>query len=81
MHALGITLHPLSKPPTPSFETSYRKVRFPSLYRVCSDRLAGRFDGALAKVCFELLLETFNRTVARDLGPRSGQAVPPPNVC
>lgn len=30
----------------------------------------GRFDAALSKVCFELLLETFGRTVGRDLGPR-----------
>lgn len=30
----------------------------------------GRFDSALAKVCFELLLETFGRTIGRDLGER-----------
>lgn len=30
----------------------------------------GRFDAALTKVCFELLLETFGRTIARDLGER-----------
>ncbi|GAA5981167.1 hypothetical protein JCM10908_004005 [Rhodotorula pacifica] len=28
----------------------------------------GRFDAAISKVCFELLLETFGRTIARDLG-------------
>ncbi|GAA5972666.1 hypothetical protein JCM11641_002965 [Rhodosporidiobolus odoratus] len=28
----------------------------------------GRFDGAISKVCFELLLETFGRTIGRDLG-------------
>ncbi|GAA5856214.1 hypothetical protein JCM8547_000823 [Rhodosporidiobolus lusitaniae] len=28
----------------------------------------GRFDGAISKVCFELLVETFGRTIARDLG-------------
>ncbi|GAB00081.1 hypothetical protein E5Q_06783 [Mixia osmundae IAM 14324] len=32
----------------------------------------GRFDGALAKVCFEMMMELFNRTVARDLGSPSG---------
>jgi hypothetical protein len=37
------------------------------------DRLAhqfmqGRFDAAISKVCFELLLETFGRTIGRDLG-------------
>ncbi|KAL8279143.1 hypothetical protein RQP46_008399 [Phenoliferia psychrophenolica] len=30
----------------------------------------GRFDSALSKVCFELLLEVFTRTIARDLGDR-----------
>ncbi|GAA6059381.1 hypothetical protein JCM10212_003279 [Sporobolomyces blumeae] len=28
----------------------------------------GRFDAAISKICFELLLETFGRTIARDLG-------------
>ncbi|BGO99203.1 metalloendopeptidase [Rhodotorula toruloides] len=28
----------------------------------------GRFDAAISKVCFELLLETFTRTIGRDLG-------------
>ncbi|GAA5892109.1 hypothetical protein JCM6882_005697 [Rhodosporidiobolus microsporus] len=28
----------------------------------------GRFDAAISKVCFEVLLETFNRTIAQDLG-------------
>ncbi|GAA5950327.1 hypothetical protein JCM3765_004507 [Sporobolomyces pararoseus] len=28
----------------------------------------GRFDAAISKVCFELLLETFGRTIGRDLG-------------
>ena len=32
--------------------------------------LQGRFDSALSKVCFELLLETFGRTIGRDLGER-----------
>ena len=30
----------------------------------------GRFDSALSKVCFELLLEVFGRTIGRDLGER-----------
>lgn len=30
--------------------------------------LQGRFDAAISKVCFELLLETFTRTIGRDLG-------------
>ncbi|ORY90215.1 dienelactone hydrolase, partial [Leucosporidium creatinivorum] len=30
----------------------------------------GRFDAAISKVCFELLMETFGRTIARDLGEK-----------
>lgn len=30
----------------------------------------GRFDAAISKVCFELLLETFGRTIGRDLGQK-----------
>ncbi|SGY32777.1 BQ5605_C002g01410 [Microbotryum silenes-dioicae] len=34
----------------------------------------GRFDAAISKVCFELLLETFGRTIGRDLGERVVQS-------
>ncbi|KAM0752993.1 dienelactone hydrolase [Meredithblackwellia eburnea MCA 4105] len=34
----------------------------------------GRFDAAISKVCFELLLETFGRTIARDLGEKTDLA-------
>lgn len=34
----------------------------------------GRFDAAISKVCFELLMETFGRTIARDLGQRKVEA-------
>jgi len=34
----------------------------------------GRFDSALGKVCFELLLEVFGRTIARDLGEKVEEA-------
>ncbi|KAK4699947.1 carboxymethylenebutenolidase, partial [Phenoliferia sp. Uapishka_3] len=30
----------------------------------------GRFDSAISKVCFELLMEVFGRTIGRDLGER-----------
>ncbi|MCJ1340332.1 hypothetical protein MMC09_005626 [Bachmanniomyces sp. S44760] len=31
----------------------------------------GRYDPAVSKVCFEMLLETFNRALRSDLGPRT----------
>ncbi|KAL3959990.1 hypothetical protein ACCO45_005107 [Purpureocillium lilacinum] len=36
----------------------------------------GRYDPAITKVCFEVLLELFGRVLKTDLGPRDG-AVPP----
>ncbi|GAA5922952.1 carboxymethylenebutenolidase [Sporobolomyces koalae] len=41
----------------------------------------GRFDAAISKVCFELLLETFGRTIARDLGDFVDDAKPEKLVC
>lgn len=43
----------------------------------------GRFDSAISKVCFELLLEVFGRTIARDLGDRvvAGHKGPEKLVC
>ncbi|KAF9584492.1 hypothetical protein BGW38_006248 [Lunasporangiospora selenospora] len=32
----------------------------------------GRYDAAIAKVCFEMLLESFHRNLHMDLGPRKG---------
>lgn len=31
----------------------------------------GRYDPAVSKICFEMLLELFNRTLKLDLGDRS----------
>ncbi|TKA65884.1 hypothetical protein B0A49_10215 [Cryomyces minteri] len=40
----------------------------------------GRYDPGLVKICFEMLLEVFNRTLRSDLGPRNGEDAsnPPP---
>ena len=32
----------------------------------------GRYDPAISKICFEMLLELFGRTLKSDLGPRAG---------
>lgn len=32
----------------------------------------GRYDPAISGICFEMLLELFNRTLKLDLGPKAG---------
>ncbi|KAI9708824.1 MAG: hypothetical protein M1820_003779 [Bogoriella megaspora] len=41
----------------------------------------GRYDPALAGICFEMLLELFNRTLRSDLGPREGGQGEPEHEC
>ena len=41
----------------------------------------GRYDPAIAGICFNMLLELFNRTLRSDLGPRAGGAIEIENVC
>ncbi|KAL9086770.1 MAG: hypothetical protein Q9159_003989 [Coniocarpon cinnabarinum] len=41
----------------------------------------GRYDAALAGICFQMLLELFDRTIKLDLGPPSGTAQRIEDVC
>jgi carboxymethylenebutenolidase len=41
----------------------------------------GRYDPAITKVCFEILLELFGRNLKTDLGPRDGAVAEPEHVC
>ncbi|CAH0001646.1 unnamed protein product [Clonostachys byssicola] len=41
----------------------------------------GRYDPAVTKVCFEILLELFGRVLKTDLGARDGRVAPPEHVC
>lgn len=41
----------------------------------------GRYDPAMTKVCFEILLELFGRLLKTDCGPKSGPAPEPDHVC
>ena len=41
----------------------------------------GRYDPAVSKVCFEMLLELFDRTLKLDLGPRKGGEEKVEDVC
>lgn len=41
----------------------------------------GRYDPAVSKICFEVLLELFGRTLKTELGPRDGEVAEPEHVC
>lgn len=41
----------------------------------------GRYDPAITKACFEVLLELFGRTLKVDLGARDGKPQEPEHVC
>ncbi len=41
----------------------------------------GRYDPAISKICFELLLELFGRMLKVDLGGRSGGPMVVEDVC
>ncbi|KAF5022000.1 hypothetical protein F66182_5957 [Fusarium sp. NRRL 66182] len=41
----------------------------------------GRYDPAITKICFEVLLELFGRVLKTDLGPKDGHVPPPEHVC
>lgn len=41
----------------------------------------GRYDPALSKVCFEMLLELFNRRLKLDLGDHDGKGLAVEDVC
>ena len=41
----------------------------------------GRYDPAISKICFEMLLELFGRTLNSNLGPRAGGEQEIEDVC
>lgn len=41
----------------------------------------GRYDPAITKVCFEMLLELFGRTLKLDLGEHDGKKLEIEDVC
>jgi len=41
----------------------------------------GRYDPAVTKICFEVLLELFGRTLKTDLGARDGEVPALEHVC
>lgn len=41
----------------------------------------GRYDPAISKICFEILLELFGRTLKLDLGPHDAVAQKIEDIC
>lgn len=41
----------------------------------------GRWDAALTRNLFGMMMELFERTVGRDLGPKAGAPLEPEHVC
>ena len=41
----------------------------------------GRYDPAISKICFEILLELFGRTLKLDLGPHDGVEQKIEDIC
>lgn len=41
----------------------------------------GRYDPAIAGICFDMLMELFNRALKTDLGPQIGGKVEVEDVC
>ena len=41
----------------------------------------GRYDPHISKICFEMLLELFERTLRSELGPEAGSKEKVENVC
>ena len=41
----------------------------------------GRYDPAISKICFEMLLELFGRVLNSELGPRAGGEQEIEDVC
>jgi carboxymethylenebutenolidase len=58
------------------------KGRYEYVLRRCV-RLAQRVGGSssLSRLCFDLLMDLFDRNLCRDLGERKGPDVKPPDVC
>lgn len=62
------SIHPLTPPPLPD--------------AFIRDELSkGRYDPAISGICFQMLLELFNRTLRSDLGPREDAGGEPEHVC
>jgi len=41
----------------------------------------GRWDAALTRSLFTFMIEVFERTIGRDLGPRGGNSEAPEHIC
>ena len=74
------------------YEVAWAQRRFPCLFwyvwltlnqdAFIRDELSkGRYDPAITKITFEMLLELFGRTLKSDMGPRDGAEAEVEDVC
>lgn len=66
------TLHP---------NFTYRQIDIGADAFIRDELSKGRYDPYVSKICFEMLLELFSRTLRSDLGPRAGGEQKVENVC
>ncbi|KAL9075399.1 MAG: hypothetical protein Q9157_004044 [Trypethelium eluteriae] len=63
-------------------EMNGKSPRYTNIDAFIRDELSkGRYDPAIAGICFEMLLELFNRTLRSELGPRAGGDGKVEDVC
>ncbi|KAH7100172.1 dienelactone hydrolase [Auriculariales sp. MPI-PUGE-AT-0066] len=63
-----------------SVTTSFVEVQAQHAF-IRDESSKGRWDAALTRALFGLMMEVFERTVGRDLGPREGSVAEPAHVC
>lgn len=72
----------LSSPSLPSSDQTDSNFGATSIDAFIRDELSkGRYDPAISKVCFEMLLELFGRTLKLDLGEHDGKKIEIEDVC
>jgi len=60
--------------------TSFLEVQAQHAF-IRDEQSKGRWDAALTRSLFSFMMEVFERTVGRDLGPRSDEGKEPEHVC
>ena len=74
---LNVSSSPAFRESTESLRTDAR----PSDAFIRDELSKGRYDPAITGVCFQMLLELFERTLKLDLGPADGKKQVIENVC
>jgi hypothetical protein len=65
----------------PKREMSIAPTEYPLDAFIRDELSKSRYDPAISRICFEMLLELFGRTLKSDLGPHDGGEQKIENVC